>query len=65
MTDTRTWPGRNTEPAARLEGLAHPGTVLMSDETRRLVAGTFDYDALGPQDLKGVNEAVVSFVCAA
>ena len=31
--------GETPNIAARLEGVAQPGTVLMSDETRRLVAG--------------------------
>jgi class 3 adenylate cyclase/tetratricopeptide (TPR) repeat protein len=53
--------GETPNIAARLEGLAQPGTVLMSDETRRLVAGAFDHDDLGQQDLKGVNKAVQVF----
>ena len=39
--------GETPNIAARLEGLAQPGTVIISDDTRRLVAGAFDYDALG------------------
>jgi hypothetical protein len=53
--------GETPNIAARLEGLAQPGTVLMSDETRRLVAGAFDHDDLGQQDLKGVNKAIQVF----
>ena len=53
--------GETPNIAARLEGVAQPGTVLMSDETRRLVAGAFDHDDLGQQDLKGVNRAVQVF----
>jgi class 3 adenylate cyclase/predicted ATPase len=41
--------------AARLQGLAAPDTVVISDATWRLVHGYFACDALGPQPLKGVE----------
>jgi hypothetical protein len=53
--------GETPNIAARLEGLARPGTVIISDDTRRLVAGAFDYDALGVPDLKGISEAIPIF----
>jgi len=34
--------GETPNISARLEGVAQPGTVVISDDTRRLVAGTFD-----------------------
>ena len=40
--------------ASRLQGLAAPDTVLISETTHRLVEGYVTTDALGPQALKGV-----------
>ena len=40
--------------ASRLQGLATPDTMLMSEATSRLVQGYFTLEALGPQALKGV-----------
>ena len=42
--------------AARLQGLAKPGAVVISQATRRLVGGVFELDHLGPQRLKGFTE---------
>jgi class 3 adenylate cyclase/predicted ATPase/energy-coupling factor transporter ATP-binding protein EcfA2 len=53
--------GETPNIAARLEGLAQPGTVIISDDTRRLVAGAFDYDTLGVPTLKGVSEPIPIF----
>jgi hypothetical protein len=39
--------------AARLQGLAAPGSVMISQATRRLVGGLFDLAELGPLHLKG------------
>ena len=44
--------------AARLQGLAAPDTVVVSDATWRLVQGYFACDDLGPQTLKGVETPV-------
>jgi class 3 adenylate cyclase/predicted ATPase len=43
---------------ARLQGLAAPDTVVISDATWRLVQGYFACDDLGPQTLKGVEMPV-------
>ena len=40
--------------ASRLQGLAAPDTMLISEATYRLVQGYFTLAALGPQALKGV-----------
>jgi class 3 adenylate cyclase len=53
--------GETPNIAARLERLAVPNTVVMSDATHRLVEGLFDCDDHGPQALKGVDEAVGVF----
>jgi class 3 adenylate cyclase len=39
--------------AARLQALAKPGGVVISQATRRLVGGLFELDGLGPKRLKG------------
>ena len=44
--------------ASRLQGLAAPDTVLISEATYRLVEGYVTVDALGPQPLKGVATPV-------
>jgi class 3 adenylate cyclase/tetratricopeptide (TPR) repeat protein len=44
--------------AARLESLAEAGTVVVAEETRRLARGLFEYEDLGPQDLKGFDKPV-------
>jgi len=44
--------------AARLQALAEPGTVVISAPTRRLLGGTFELNALGPQALKGFDAPV-------
>src|SRR5215831_12025749 len=50
--------GETPNIAARLQTLAEPNTVLISESTRRLVSAVFDLQDLGPQELKGVTEAV-------
>jgi class 3 adenylate cyclase/predicted ATPase len=47
--------------AARLQGLAAPDTVVVSDATWRLVQGYFACDDLGPQPLKGVETPVRAY----
>ncbi len=40
--------------AARLQGTAVPGTVLITAATHRLISGLFVVEALGPRALKGI-----------
>src|ERR671919_439813 len=42
--------------AARMQAVAAPNTVVISDSTRRLVGGLFELDDVGPQRLKGFAE---------
>jgi class 3 adenylate cyclase len=44
--------------AARLQALAEPGRVVISEGTRRLARGLFDYDDLGRVPLKGLTDPV-------
>lgn len=43
--------------AARLEAMAEPNTVLICENTRRLIGRTFQLRDLGPQRLKGLEQA--------
>ena len=52
--------GETPNLAARLQALAAPGTVVISQATRRLVGGLFELDDLGPQRLKGFAEPLAA-----
>jgi class 3 adenylate cyclase len=45
--------------AARIQGLAEPDTVIISDTTHRLIQGYFECESLGEQALRGVAEPIV------
>ena len=51
--------------AARLQGIAQPGQVVVAEATRRLIAGAFDLADLGPQVVKGLDEPVPAFAVTA
>jgi class 3 adenylate cyclase len=51
--------GETPNIAARLEGLATPNAVVISDSTAQLVQRVFALEALDPQDLKGVAEPIL------
>ena len=44
--------------ASRLQSLAEPGTVVVSESTRRLLGRTFELKALGGLELKGFKAPV-------
>jgi class 3 adenylate cyclase len=48
--------GETPNIAARLQGLAAPNTVVISEATARLVAGVFTWQALAAEDLKGLPQ---------
>jgi class 3 adenylate cyclase len=50
--------GETPNLAARLQGLAEPGAVMIAANTRRLTAGLFEYRDLGAVALKGFGEDV-------
>ena len=50
--------GETPNIAARLQTLAAPNAVLISESTKRLAAAAFDLHDLGLQELKGVTEPV-------
>jgi len=53
--------GETTNLAARLQGVAAPDTVVVSEATLRLVAGIFVTEDLGRQTLKGVAEPLAAY----
>jgi class 3 adenylate cyclase/predicted ATPase len=50
--------GETPNLAARLQALAEPGQVVISNSTRRLTGGMFEYGDLGRVTLKGLPEPV-------
>jgi class 3 adenylate cyclase/tetratricopeptide (TPR) repeat protein len=53
--------GETPNLAARLQALASPGSVVISQATRRLVGGLFALADLGPQRLKGFAEPLAAW----
>src|SRR5213593_1899342 len=50
--------GHSVNLAARLESLAAPGTILVSDSTRSLTEGYFGFRPLGSARVKGITNLV-------
>jgi class 3 adenylate cyclase len=50
--------GETPNLAARLQGIATPNTVVISEGTRRLLGNLFELQDLGRQDLKGIAGSV-------
>ncbi|MBI3799484.1 MAG: AAA family ATPase, partial [Deltaproteobacteria bacterium] len=50
--------GHSTGLAARMEGLAKAGSIVVSEHTYRLTAGYFEFKPLGAATVKGVSEAL-------
>src|SRR5689334_12087782 len=46
--------GETMNLAARLQGIAQPGSIVVSEQVHRLAGGNFDYEDLGEQTLKGI-----------
>src|SRR5207244_1460766 len=44
--------------AARLESIAEPGSVVISDATRELIEDHFETEPLGVKELKGVSRPI-------
>ena len=51
--------GETPNIAARLQGLAAPDTVVISEATAQLIRGYFVCQTLGMQDLKGVSQPLM------
>lgn len=56
--------GETPNLAARLQSLAEPNSVVISDTTKRLVGDIFDYGDLGQHRLKGFEKPVQAWLVA-
>jgi class 3 adenylate cyclase/tetratricopeptide (TPR) repeat protein len=50
--------GETPNLAARLQGIAEPSSVVIAENTRRLVGNLFELENLGLQELKGISGPV-------
>jgi class 3 adenylate cyclase len=50
--------GETPNFAARLQGVAEPNSVVIAEDTRRLLGNLFELEDLGPQELKGITGPV-------
>ena len=53
--------GETPNLAARMQGVANPGQIVVSDSTRRLLSNALDVEHIGQQDLKGISGPVDAY----
>ena len=53
--------GETPNLAARLQGMASPGSVVIADATRKLVEGRFGLEPLAAATVKGFDDPVMAF----
>jgi len=53
--------GQTPNLAARLQGLAKPGELVIAESTRRLLSGLFEFIDLGKQSLKGIADSASAY----
>ena len=53
--------GETPNLAARLQGVAEPGQIVIADNTRHLAGHTFEFEDLGTHELKGFQDRVPVF----
>jgi adenylate/guanylate cyclase family protein/AAA ATPase-like protein len=53
--------GHSMNLAARMEQMATPGSILITDDTRKLVEGYFALKALGAAEIKGMAEPLAVY----
>ncbi|MGF6904198.1 putative ATPase/class 3 adenylate cyclase [Paraburkholderia sp. GAS348] len=53
--------GHTIHIASRMEGIAVPSSILVSESTHKLAAGYFEFKALGATQVKGVPEPLVVY----
>jgi class 3 adenylate cyclase len=54
--------GETPNLAARLQGVAEPNTVVIAENTRKLLGNLFELEDLGTKDLKGISGTVKAWV---
>lgn len=57
-SEQTTFLGATTALAARLQALAEPNSVVVSNTTRQILGSKVDYDDVGPAKIKGVDDPV-------
>ncbi len=50
--------GDTTNLASRIQSLAEPGTIYVTDETLKLTGGLFEFEAIGERKVKGKDKPV-------
>ena len=53
--------GHSTNLAARMEQMATPGSILITEYTQKLTEGYFEFKALGAAQIKGVEEPLTVY----
>lgn len=53
--------GETMNLAARLQGIALPGSVVVCEQVHHLAGGSFDYEPLGEQTLKGISRLTPAY----
>jgi class 3 adenylate cyclase len=53
--------GHTANLASRLQTLAPPGSIAVSESTRKLVEGYFELRALGPMQVRGISDVVLVY----
>jgi class 3 adenylate cyclase/tetratricopeptide (TPR) repeat protein len=53
--------GETPNLAARLQGFAEPNMVVIAEDTRKLLGTLFEFEDLGPKELKGITDPVRAF----
>ena len=53
--------GETPNLAARLQGVAHPNSIVIAESTRQLVGSLFAYESLGAVELKGLSRAIAAW----
>jgi class 3 adenylate cyclase/predicted ATPase len=53
--------GHTIHIASRMEGIAVPSSILVSESTHKLAAGYFEFKALGATQVKGIPEPLVVY----
>ncbi|NIR14486.1 MAG: adenylate/guanylate cyclase domain-containing protein, partial [Desulfobacterales bacterium] len=50
--------GDTVNLASRMEGLAEPGTTLVSEDTSNLTEGLFNFEAIGQKAVRGKEKPI-------